>query len=143
MEKNQIISWLKIAFQQPIDSEIEDFYFDKKSNTFFSITILDKLLIDQKFKIIKNLSPYFSIEELEKIKTWIRKINKNNSSIIKLPKFGLVNNQEELEDKINSFLFKNAIRLSTSEIFEVFQKEPLFNTTDKLNIETKPWWKFW
>ena len=143
MEKNQIISWLKIAFQQPIDSKIEDFYFDKKSNTFFSITILDKLLIDQKFKIIKNLSPYFSIEDLEKIKTWIRKINKNNSSIIKLPKFGLVNNQEELEDKINSFLFKNAIRLSTSEIFEVFQKEPLFNTTDKLNIETKPWWKFW
>ena len=143
MEKNQIISWLKIAFQQPIDSEIEDFYFDKKSNTFFSITILDKLLIDHKFKIIKNLSPYFSIEELEKIKTWIIKINKNNSSIIKLPKFGLVNNQEELEDKINSFLFKNAIRFSTSEIFEVLQKEPLFNTTDKLNIETKPWWKFW
>ena len=144
MEKQHLLNWLKIAFQQPIENKVENFYFDKKTNCFFSITILEKLLIDQKFKINYNLSPYYAKDELECLQKWIKKIAKKNNSIIKIEPHGIIQNEEDLEELIHQFLFKNAIRLSTTSIFEVIQKEK--NQKPQLIKETKSvksWWKFW
>ena len=82
MEKQHLLDWMKIAFQQPVDNDVEDFYFDKKTNCFFSITHLEKLLIDKNFKIQYHLSPYFSDDELKTIQKWIKNSVKKNNSII-------------------------------------------------------------
>jgi len=112
MEENKLFNWLKIAFQQPMDNNLECFYYDKKLNVFFSITLLERLLIDEKFKINYSTSPYFTDQELEKIRNWIKKIKHKNESIILIPSYGIFQEEEELNDVVNSFLFKNAIRLS-------------------------------
>ncbi len=144
MVENKLFNWLKIAFQQPINNNLEFFYYDKKLNVFFSITLLEKLLIDQKFKINYSISPYFTDVELEKIRNWIKKINHKNESIILIPSYGIFQNEKKLIDTINSFLFENAIRLSNSTLFEVLQKE-LIQKEQQISQSKvkKSWWKFW
>ncbi len=144
MEENKLFNWLKIAFQQPIDNNLECFYYDKKLNVFFSITLLEKLLIDDKFKINYSISTYYTIEELEKIRKWIKKIKNKNESIILIQSYGIFQEEGELIDIINSFLFKNAIRLSNSTLFEVYQKE-LVQKEQLISQSNakKSWWKFW
>lgn len=144
MDENKLFNWLKIAFQQPIDNNLECFYFDKKLNAFFSITLLETILIDEKFKINYTISPYYTIKELKKIRNWIKKIKHKDESIILIPSYGIFQEEGELIDKINSFLFKNAIRLSNSIFFEVFQKEMV--QKEQLISQSKvkkSWWKFW
>jgi hypothetical protein len=144
MEENKLFIWLKIAFQQPIDNNLECFYFDKKLNAFFSITLLETILIDEKFKINYTISPYYTIKELKKIRNWIKKIKHKDESIILIPSYGIFQEEGELIDTINSFLFKNAIRLSNSIFFEVFQKEMV--QKEQLISQSKvkkSWWKFW
>ena len=144
MEENNLFNWLKIAFQQPIDNNLECFYYDKKLNVFFSITLLEKLLIDEKFKINYSISPYFTDQELEKIRNWIKKIKHNDESIILIPSYGIFQEDGELIDKINSFLFKNAIRLSNSTFFEVLQREAIQRKQlISKSVAKKSWWKFW
>ncbi len=144
MEKQHLLNWLKIAFQQPIDNDVEDFYYDTKTNCFFSITHLEKLLIDEKFKIQHHLSPYFTDDELQTIQKWIKRIEKRNNSVVKLPSYGIINDEEELTELIHQFLFKNAIRLSTSSLFNVLQKEMIPRTHTQKEIKpSKSWWKFW
>lgn len=144
MEKQHLLNWLQIAFQQPIENEVEIFYYDKKTNCFFSITILEKFLIDQRFKINYHLSPYYTDDELITIQKWIKKIHTKSSSIIKIPTYGIIQNQEEIDDLINQFLFENAIRLSISSIFEVLQKESIQRKQlIKETKSSKSWWKFW
>lgn len=144
MEKQHLLNWLKIAFQQPVDNDLEAFYFDKKTSCFFSITLLEKLLVDKNFKIQYHLSPYFSDEELKSVQKWIKKIDRKNNSILKLPTYGIITEEEELNELINQFLFKNAIRLSNASIFNILQKEviPRIQKT-KERIPSKSWWKFW
>ena len=144
MEYNNLFDWLKIAFQQPIDNNLECFYFDKKLNVFFSITLLETILIDEKFKINYTISPYYTIQELETIRKWIKKIKNKNESIILIPSYSIFQEEGELIDTINSFLFKNAIRLSNSTFFEVFQTEMV--QKEQLISQSKvkkSWWKFW
>ena len=144
MEENKLFNWLKIAFQQPIDNNLECFYYDKKLNVFFSITLLETILIDEKFKINYYISTYYTIEELEKIRKWIKKIKNKNESIILIPSYGIFQEEGELIDKINSFLFKNAIRLSNSTLFEVFQREEIQRKQlISQSKAKKSWWKFW
>ncbi len=144
MEKQHLLDWLKIAFQQPVDNDVEDFYFDKKTNCFFSITHLEKLLIDKNFKIQYHLSPYFSDDELKTIKKWIKSIARKNNTIIKLPNYGSINDEEGLNELINQFLFKNAIRLSNTSIFKILQKELIPRNYSRKEIKpSKSWWKFW
>ena len=144
MEKQHLLDWMKIAFQQPIDNDVEDFYFDKKTNCFFSITHLEKLLIDKNFKIQYHLSPYFSDDELKTIQKWIKNSVQKNNSIIELPSYGIIHNEEDLNELINQFLFKNAIRLSNTSIFNILQKELIpGNHTKKEIQQSKSWWKFW
>ena len=144
MGENKLFNWLKIAFQQPIDNNLECFYFDKKLNVCFSITLLETLLIDEKFKINYTISPYYTIQELEKIRNWIKKIKHKDESIILIPSYGIFQEEGELIDTINSFLFKNAIRLSNSTLFEVFQKEMVQKEQVISQSKVKKsWWKFW
>ena len=144
MEKQHLLDWMKIAFQQPIDNDVEDFYFDKNTNLFFSITHLEKLLIDKKFKIQYHLSPYFSDDELKTIQKWIKSIARKNNTIIKLPNYGSINDEEGLNELINQFLFKNAIRLSNTSIFNILQKELIPRNHSRKEIKpSKSWWKFW
>ena len=144
MEKNKLFNWLKIAFQQPIDNNLECFYYDKKLNVFFSITLLETLLIDEKFKINYTISPYFTDQELEKIRKWIKKIKHKDESIILIPSYGIFQEEGELIDTINSFLFKNAILLSNSTFFEVLQREAIQRKQLISKSEAKKsWWKFW
>ena len=144
MNENKLFSWLKIAFQQPIDNDLECFYYDKKLNEFFSVTILERLLIDEKYKINFNISPYYTNQELKKIRNWIQKIKQKKESIILIPSYGIIQNEKELIDTINSFLFNHAIRLSNSTFFEVFQKEA-FQRKHEIpkSKNEKRWWKFW
>ena len=144
MEENKLFNWLKIAFQQPIDNNLECFYYDKKLNVFFLITLLETVLIDEKFKINYTISPYYTIQELEKIRNWIKKIKHKDESIILIPSYGIFQEEGELIDTINSFLFKNAIRLSNSTLFEVFQKEMVQKEQVISQSKVKKsWWKFW
>lgn len=139
-----IKKWLSIAIQQPIDDQLEMFYYDKSNNEFFSILILDLYLFDKKLNLIKDLSLYYSIEELKVLKDRVKRIFNNNPSVVLLPKYGIVDDLETRQQLIESFLTENKIELSASKIFINFQKDPIrFPSKKDHKNDSKPWWRFW
>ena len=137
----EIKNWLLIAFQQEVDDSSEYFYFDKKKNEFFSVHIIDLYLFDKKMKIINGVSLYFTQDELSNLRERIKKINKNNSSILRLPRLGKCDEASELISIIQQFITENKIDIKTSTYSEVFQKTPIQH--DKKANSKKQWWKFW
>jgi hypothetical protein len=114
------INWLKIAFQQPSDESIEEFYYDKSCKEFFSIIFLDLILFDKKYKSLKNIPHLFNYYELKTLNKRINKIKKKSNSIIKLPQLGYLEDTILLQ-KISLFLNENKIQLDKVTIFEILQ----------------------
>lgn len=135
---------MSIAIQQPIDDQLEMFYYDKTNNEFFSILILDLYLFDKKLNLIEDLSLYYSKGELKILKDRVKRIFNHKPSIVILPKYGIIDDLETKKQLIESFLTENKIDLSKSKIFINFQKDPIcFPSKKNTKNDSKPWWKFW
>ncbi|GEM_PF-2059410 len=137
----EIKNWLLIAFQQEIDDTSEYFYFDKKKNEFFSIHIIDHYLFDKKTKIIKGVSVYFTNNEISIIRDRFKKIKQKNTSIILLPRLGIVEDTSFLLKEIEEFIVQYKIEINSTTLFEVYQKEPIIHDSKSKN--KKQWWRFW
>lgn len=130
-------NWLCLAIQQNKDDKSEFYYYDKRKKEFFSILNLDFFLFDQKLNIIEGISPYYSIEELKLLQNRISKINKKSTSIVLIPRYGILNSSEEISLKIGDFLSENSIDIQSSSLTNIFQKEPIL----RKNNPRKTWWK--
>lgn len=139
-----IKDWITVAIQQPIDDQLEIFYYDKSNNEFFSIFILDHYLFDKKTNLIEGISIYYSTEELKILKDRFKRIFNRTSSIVVLPKYGLIDDFEIRDQLIESFLTENKINPNSSKIFINLQKDPIrFPEKMSRKNDSRPWWKFW
>lgn len=139
-----IKDWITVAIQQPIDDQLEIFYYDKSNNEFFSIFILDHYLFDKKTNLIEGISIYYSTEELKILKDRFKRIFNRTSSIVVLPKYGIIDDFEIRDQLIESFLTENKINPNSSKIFINLQKDPIrFPEKMSRKNDSRPWWKFW
>lgn len=145
MTQNSIIKdWITVAIQQPSDDQLELFYYDKSNNEFFSIFILDHYLFDKKNNLIEGISIYYSTEELKILKDRFKRIFNRTSSIVVLPKYGIIDDFEIRDQLIESFLTENKINPNSSKIFINLQKDPIrFPAKMSRKNDSRPWWKFW
>ena len=141
-ESSHLHDWISLAIQQDHDNDLEMFYYDTSRKQFFSILVIDLYLFDKKLNLIDGISLYYSREELNLLKDRVKRIIHQKSSIITLPKYGIIDDHEEKKQRIETFLKEHKIELKTSSVTFVLQKEPIqFKTKSK--AVNKPWWKIW
>lgn len=137
-------NWINIAIQQPVDDQLEMFYYDTNTKQFFSVLIIDLYLFDTKLNVIEGISKYYAKEDLTLLKNRVKRIFKQKSSIITLPKYGIIEDEEKKNQLIEAFLIQHKIDLKTSSLLVTFQKDPIpFSSKTNSKQITKPWWKIW
>lgn len=136
----QIENWLNIGLSQSPDKISETFYFDKRDNHFFTILVSDYFLFDEGFEINKNTSSNYSDANLKLLIDRLKRIDEDANSIIDLPRFGELSD-EELLSKIDSFLNLNAINLESTSLWEIEESGDV--TIDLRSDNPKYWWQFW
>jgi len=146
--KEEIYNWLIIAIQQPVDRIQELFYFDKKDKEFFSILITDYFLFDENLNVSTDVSSSYLLQNLEKLREKIRRIENDNPEIVALPRLGVSKANQEIEyflQEIDSFLNLNAIKIEDAIIWIPGESGSItINLTDKTADEKKrAWWRFW
>ena len=143
-EALQLKNWIIFAIQQSQEDNSEKYYYDRKNQEFFSVMVIDLFLFDHKMNVINNISPYYTKDDLKSLKDRLRRIKAKKSSVIELPKYDLIQNPSEIEEKINLFLTENKINLKESTLCGTFQKEPIPFEKQAVTIERKKsWWKVW
>jgi hypothetical protein len=116
-DKETIIDWLRIGLQQPEDWVSEIFYFDKRDNQFFSVLITDYFLFDSELNLAKNTTSGYSEKSLKILRDRIIRIDKNDLSILAIPRVGQ-KTELEIQEQIKSFLEINSIDLGIVTIWE-------------------------
>lgn len=140
MIQNPLIkNWIEIAIQQPVDNELEMFYYDATNKEFFSILLLDLYLFDKNLNLLEGISLYYSKAELKLLKDRVQRIFKQKTSIITLPKYGIIEEDQQKNKCIEAFITEHKIDIHNATVYIQFQKEPL----QQLSKKTKPWWKIW
>ncbi len=86
-KETQILNWLAIGLSQPPNSLNESFYFDKKSHSFFSILMMDYLLLDECLNKAKNTTSSYSESTQNKLIAFIKRIENNDLKIISIPRY--------------------------------------------------------
>lgn len=144
-KQEQIENWLRIGFTQPIGKISEVFYYDKRDNQFFSILVSDYFNFDENYKIPNNITSSYPKNILLILADRMQRIENNDKSIIILPRFGKLtenNDSKNLSEKIDSFIKINAISIDNSSIWEIDQTGSV--SIDLRNEKRKKvWWKFW
>lgn len=138
--QQQIENWLKTGLGQSPEKLSEEFYFDKRDNQFFSILISDYFIFDEGFVINKNISSNYSEANLKLLTDRMKRIENDSNSIIILPRFGELP-EEELLSKMDSFLNLNAVSLENTSIWDIEEIGEV--TIDLRDYKKKYWWQFW
>ena len=141
MKQKQIENWLKIGFTSSADRRQEIFYFDKRDLQFFSILVTDYFLFDENFNVNEDTTASYSANSLVLLADRMQRIEHNDNTILALPRFGELEDEEQLQGKIDSFINLNAINIGNASIWEAEESGKI-----TINITTekqKPWWQFW
>ena len=140
-KQEQIYNWLMIGLQQPFDRLSEIFYYDKRDNEFFSILVVDYLMLDENLNIAKDTTTSYTEKTLEVLIDRIKRIEKKETTIISLPRFG--NSQEVLDkpfisQQVDSFLTHNSINIQAATIWEVEESGTItIDLKNKKHSDTK------
>ena len=139
MKQKQIENWIKIGFTSSRDRIQEIFYFDKRDVQFFSILVTDYFLFNENFDVNEDTTASYSANTLVLLADRIKRIEHNDNTILALPRLGELEDEEQLQEKIDSFINLNAIDLEKTSIWEVEESGDI-----TINIKKeKPWWQFW
>ena len=96
--REKIINWIGISLAQAPGNLTELFYFDKEKQLFFSIHILDYLMLDEELEINPAANVSYSKKTQLEIVEWIKRLEKKDSSIISVPQKGLIDDKlKEIE----------------------------------------------
>jgi hypothetical protein len=116
-DKETIINWLRIGLQQPESRLSEIFYFDKRDNQFFSVLVTDYFLFDSELNLAENTTSGYSEKSLKTLRDRIIRIDKNDLSILAIPRLGQ-KTEIGIQEQIKSLLQINSIDLGTVTIWE-------------------------
>lgn len=150
-ENQQVWNWLSVIMGKPQNSRVSEFfYFDRKDNEFFSILVVDYFLFEEDWSIPKGTSSNYSDDELLVLADRMKRIDRDDPSIIYLPPKGL-DNPTEINSEIDAFLNLNSINLDSTKIWEVEHNDESYIKIDLIvdeNTESKPqtkkkWLEFW
>lgn len=143
-ELSTLKNWIELAIQQPVDDQLEMYYYDTNNKQFFSVLIIDLYLFDKKLNVIEGISMYYEKDELNLLRDRVKRIFKQKSSIIALPKYGIIENNDTKNQLTEAFFSEHKIDLNSSSLLVTLQKEPIpFPTKTNAKQATKPWWKIW
>ncbi len=145
-KKDHIIGWLRMVLSLEPGRLTETFYLDKKKQIFFSIHFADYAMFTEDLEIDPAVSTGYSQESEQAILDWFRRLDNNDSSIVRVPQRGITDrNLREIE--ANEFIRQHNVDLETAFIWEFAQevsvKVDLTAKTEGHSKATKKWWQFW
>ena len=82
-QQEQITNWLTFAFTPSKSSE--SFYFDSKDNQFFSVMLLDYMMINEKFELDEKTTVTCSPETIKTLLDRMKRIDNKDASIVLIP----------------------------------------------------------
>jgi hypothetical protein len=97
----QIRDWLQMAFTEQVDRLNETFLFDRRVNEFYSVFITDYFLTDPETSGTYANSPY-SPEELAVLKERMDRQERNDPSILFIPRLSIEERQEMLQQFLDA-----------------------------------------
>ncbi len=136
-----------MSLAKPPNKLTEMFYFDHKNYIFFSIHVVDYFMLNEDMEIdssVTNIS--YSEKNQQEIVDWIKRLEKNDHSIIRVPQKGL---EDDKLRKIEAIKFINENNIDTDKaiLWEVESKSSIsFDLTADEEISeslNKKWWEFW
>ena len=117
-KRERLLNWIEIPLSFPVGRLTETFYFDKKTNLFFSIHIIDFFMLNEDYEIAEDVTTSYNKETENDIASWMKRILNEDKQIIEVPQKGLT---DETLKKIEAEKFLNglSIDLDKAEIWEV------------------------
>lgn len=144
-QKNQIIELIKAAISSPPNELTRSFYYDKLNQTFFIIHIVDYFMLNEDLEIDNSAQVSISEKSQKEIVDWIKRIEKNDDSIIRVPQKGITD--EELKHiEFLKYIKESEIDLDIAKIQKVEEGEEKVSVKfdlKKIGKTDKKWWEFW
>ena len=144
--RDRIINWISISLSQAPNSLTESFYFDHKKQIFFSIHAVDYFMLNENLEIDPSVKASYSKENQQEIEDWVKRLEENDSSIIRVPQKGFTDDKLKEIDAI-AFINENKIDCDKAILWEVESKVSIgFDLTKDKEIkkpQNKKWWEFW
>jgi len=104
---NQIRNWLTIAFEQPVGSLMENFYFDRAKYQFFSIVVTDYFMLDEDMNKSDSVTTTYSKEQEDILVDRIQRIEYSYSEIIPVPRISLNERKDFMQEFVDSLTDSN------------------------------------
>ncbi|WP_291721775.1 hypothetical protein [Bernardetia sp.] len=100
-------------------------------------------MLNEDLEIDDSVTSSMSREAQKEIVNWIKRIEKNDSSLICIPQRGITD-EEILEIELLEFIENNNIDLETAKIQLAESEMPISVSLDLENIKIsqKKWWQF-
>ena len=156
----KIYDWLMMAFSEPNNSLTETFYYDRRDKTFYSIHIMDYLVVKEDFTVNETVSSSYSIKTAKLLADRMQRSATKDPEIVCIPTLPLEerkgimrqfanslaknnNLQNILSQKINNqdgtqrfdLYFGNEVDESTKNEWKKFKANSLYHKIDSfLNL---------
>ncbi len=144
--REKIINWIGISLAQSPGSLTESFYFDKEKQLFFSIHVVDYAMLNEDLEINPAAKVSYSEKTQLEIVEWIKRLEKEDSSIISVPQKGLIDDKLK---EIEAIEFLNEHEID-SDVATVWEVESHASISIDLTVDQKSkkpldkrWWEFW
>lgn len=101
MNNAEIYDWLITAFSEPVTGLAEQFYYDKKDRTFYSIHPLDYLMLHEDLTRDESVSSSYSNDISKLIADKIYREEKGDEDIVAIPRLGVVDRKAMMTEFIS------------------------------------------
>lgn len=116
--KDRVINWIRMSLSQDPHSLTESFYFDRTKQLFFSIHVVDYFMLTDDLEIDPAASVSYSDKSQQEIVAWIKRLERNDVSILKVPQKGITDDKLQEIEAIE-FIEKHHIDVSSARTWEV------------------------
>ena len=145
--KDRIINWIGISLSEAPNSLTVSYYFDYENYIFFSIHVVDYFMLNEDLEIdssVTNIS--YSEKNQREIVYWIKRLDKNDNSIISVPQKGLTDDKLREIEAIE-FIKKNKIDTDKATLWKIESESSISFDLREDEENNKPlnkkWWEFW
>ncbi|EZH75906.1 hypothetical protein ATO12_03695 [Aquimarina atlantica] len=143
-KRERFINWIGVSLSLPEDRLTEIFYFDKKTNLFFTIHVADYFMLNEDFEVDEAVTTSYNKKTEDEIVTWIKRIENEDKQIIRVPQKGLTDKTlKRIEAK--NFLNGLSIEMDELQIWEIEESTSvkIDLTKEQQNSPDKKWWELW
>ena len=118
-QRTRIINWIGISLSIDPGNLTESFYFDRRSQTFFSVHVADLFMLNEDLELDVAVSDIsYSEKEITELIHWIKRIDGDDQDIVFIPKKG-ISDQALREEEASAFFEALNIDVSKVQFWEV------------------------